>query len=286
MSPKHLISVVLTTYNRSDALAVVLRALQRQTDTDFEVVIADDGSQPAHRTRIREVAQGCPFPLAHVWHPDVGFTVARARNLGVAQSRGSYLILLDGDCVPDLDFIAQHRRLMQNGFLVNGSRCLLSKRLTQHVLDGAADIVGMTWLYWLREWRKGYASKLAPLLRAPDWGVRIEAGFRWHGIRSCNMGLWRADFERVNGFDSSFQGWGHEDADLVLRMFHAGIRRKNGFFATEVFHLWHDEASRNRASANEGTVRQRMQSDIVRAPLGLQECRAEEDFETVNFANW
>ena len=286
MSPKHLISVVLTTYNRSDALAVVLRALQRQTDTDFEVVIADDGSQPAHRTRIREVAQGCSFALAHVWHPDVGFTVARARNLGVAQSRGSYLILLDGDCVPDLDFIAQHRRLMQNGFLVNGSRCLLSKRLTQHVLDGAADIVGMTWLYWLREWRKGYASKIAPLLRAPDWGVRIEAGFRWHGIRSCNMGLWRADFERVNGFDSSFQGWGHEDADLVLRMFHAGVRRKNGFFATEVFHLWHDEASRNRASANEGTVRQRMQSDIVRAPLGLQECRAEEDFETVNFANW
>ncbi len=286
MSAKPLISVVLTTYNRSDALAVVLRALQRQTDTDFEVVIADDGSQPAHRTRIREVAQGCSFALAHVWHPDVGFTVARARNLGVAQSRGSYLVLLDGDCVPDLDFIAQHRRLMQNGFLVNGSRCLLSKRFTQHVLDGAVDVVGMTWVYWLQQWRKGYASKMSPLLRAPDWGVRIESDFRWHGIRSCNMGLWRADFERVNGFDSSFQGWGHEDADLVLRMFHAGIRRKNGFFATEVFHLWHDEASRNRASANEGTVRQRMDSDIVRAPLGLQECRAEEDFETVNFANW
>jgi len=286
MSAKPLISVVLTTYNRSDALAVVLRALQRQTDTDFEVVIADDGSQPAHRARIREVAQGCSFALAHVWHPDVGFTVARARNLGVAQSRGSYLILLDGDCVPDLDFIAQHRRLMQSGFLVNGSRCLLSQRFTQHVLDGAVDVVGMTWLYWLQQWRKGYASKISPLLRAPDWGVRIESDFRWHGIRSCNMGLWRADFERVNGFDSSFQGWGHEDADLVLRIFHAGIRRKNGFFATEVFHLWHDEASRNRASANEGTVRQRMQSDIVRAPLGLQECRAVEDFETVSFANW
>ena len=286
MSAKPLISVVLTTYNRSDALAIVLAALQRQTDIDFEVVIADDGSQPVHRARIREVAQGCSFALAHVWHPDVGFTVARARNLGVAQSRGSYLILLDGDCVPDLDFIAQHRRLMQSGFLVNGSRCLLSKRFTQHVLDGAVDVVGMTWVYWLQQWRKGYTSKISPLLRAPDWGVRIESDFRWHGIRSCNMGLWRADFERVNGFDSSFQGWGHEDADLVLRMFHAGIRRKNGFFATEVFHLWHDEASRNRASANEGTVRQRMHSDIVRAPLGLQECRVVEDFETVNFANW
>ena len=286
MSAKPLISVVLTTYNRSDALAVVLAALGRQTDTDFEVVIADDGSQPAHRVRIREVAQGCPFPLAHVWHPDVGFTVARARNLGVAQSRGSYLILLDGDCVPDLDFISQHRRLMQSGFLVNGSRCLLSQRFTQHGLDGAVDVVGKSWAYWLQQWRKRDASKIAPLFRAPDLGVRIESDFRWHGIRSCNMGLWRSDFEHVNGFDSSFQGWGHEDADLVLRMFHAGVRRKNGFFATEVFHLWHDEASRDRASANEGTVRQRMQSDIVRAPLGFQECRAVEDFETVTFANW
>jgi GT2 family glycosyltransferase len=286
MSAKHLISVVLTTYNRSDALVVVLAALQRQTDKDFEVVIADDGSQPAHRARIREVAQGCSFALAHVWHPDVGFTVARARNLGVAQSRGSYLILLDGDCVPDADFIAQHRRLMQSGFLVNGSRCLLSQRFTQHVLDGSVDVVGKSWAYWLQQWGKGYASKITPLLRAPDMGVRVESDFRWHGIRSCNMGLWRLDFERVNGFDSSFRGWGHEDADLVLRMFHAGIRRKNGFFATEVFHLWHDEASRDRASANELTVQQRMHGDIVRAPLGLQECRSVEDFETWIFTNW
>ena len=286
MSAKPLISVVLTTYNRSDALAVVLRALRQQTDTNFEVVIADDGSHPAHRARIQEVAHGCNFAVAHVWHPDVGFTVARARNLGVTQSRGTYLILLDGDCVPDVDFIAQHRRLMQSGFLVNGSRCLLSQRFTQHVLDGSVDVLGKSWAYWLQRWRKGDASKIAPLIRAPDLGIRVESDFRWHGIRSCNMGLWREDFERINGFDSSFQGWGHEDADLVLRMFHAGIRRKNGFFATEVFHLWHDEASRDRASVNEVTVQQRMRSDIVRAPLGLQECRAVEDFEVVTFANW
>jgi len=286
MSAKPLISVVLTTYNRSDALAVVLAALQRQTDKDFEVVIADDGSQPAHRARIRETANRCSFALAYVWHPDVGFTVARARNLGVAQSRGSYLILLDGDCVPDVDFIAQHRRLMQTGFLVNGSRCLLSPDFTQRVLSGSVDIVGRSWQYWLQQWRTGYASKIAPRLRVPDVGMRIESDFRWHGIRSCNMGLWRSDFEVVNGFDSSFQGWGHEDADLVLRMFHAGIRRKNGFFATEVFHLWHEEASRNRASANEVTVQQRMHSGIVRAPLGLQECRAVEDFETWTCTNW
>jgi len=286
MSAKPFISVVLTTYNRSDALAVVLRALERQTDRDFEIVIADDGSQAGHRSHVQAAAQAARLPVAHVWHPDVGFTVARARNLGVAQSRGSYLIFLDGDCVPDRDFISQHRRLMQSGFLVNGSRCLLSAHFTQQVLVGSADIVGMSWRYWLHKWAKGWSSKIAPGLRAPDVGLRVESNFRWRGIRSCNMGVWRADFERINGFDSSFQGWGHEDADLVLRMFHAGVRRKNGFFATEVFHLWHEEASRNRASGNESTVRQRMQSEIVRAPLGFQECRAVEDFEIVTFANW
>lgn len=286
MPAQPLISVVLTTYNRSEAVAVVLSALQQQTDTNFEVVIADDGSRPEHRARIAEAAAGCRFPLAHVWHPDVGFTVSRARNLGVAQARGSYLVLLDGDCVPDVDFIAQHRRLMQSACLVNGSRCLLSKRFTQQVIAGSASIVGKRCSYWLQRWQAGDASKIAPILRMPDFQFRLESGFRWRGIRSCNMGLWRADFEQVNGFDTSFQGWGHEDADLVLRLFHAGVRRKNGFFATEVFHLWHDEASRDRASANEGTVRARMRNGMVRAEQGLSECRTVSDFETVTFANW
>ena len=286
MRDKPLISVVLTTYNRSETVAVVLSALQRQTDTDFEVVIADDGSTEAHRTQIRQAGMSCPFPLAHVWHPDVGFTVSRARNLGVAQARGSYLVLLDGDCVPDTDFIAQHRRLMQSGFLVNGSRCLLSPEFTQDVISGVASIVGKPWTYWLQQWRAGRSSKIAPFLRIPDVGLRREQGFRWRGIRSCNMGVWRADFERVNGFDTAFQGWGHEDADLVLRLFHAGVRRKNGFFATEVFHLWHHEASRDRASANEDTVRQRIQSGLVRVEQGLDTSRSVADFETWTFANW
>jgi GT2 family glycosyltransferase len=146
--------------------------------------------------------------------------------------------------------------------------------------------VGKPWAYWLQQWRAGRSSKIAPFLRIPDVGLRREKGFRWRGIRSCNMGVWRADFERVNGFDTAFQGWGHEDADLVLRLFHAGVGRKNGFFATEVFHLWHDEASRARASANEDTVRQRIRSGLVRVEQGLDTSRSVADFETWTFANW
>src|SRR6185312_8228724 len=42
-----LISVIVTTYNREDALDAVLRSLAHQSDADFEVIVADDGSGPA-----------------------------------------------------------------------------------------------------------------------------------------------------------------------------------------------------------------------------------------------
>ena len=79
-----LISVVITTYNRSEALVPGLAALAAQEDKDFEVVIADDGSTQAHQDAIQAAAHTLHLPLTHVWHPDVGFTASRVRNLGVA----------------------------------------------------------------------------------------------------------------------------------------------------------------------------------------------------------
>jgi glycosyltransferase involved in cell wall biosynthesis len=92
-----LISVVITTYNRSDALLPVLAALAAQDDRAFEVIIADDGSTQAHQDAIQAAAKRLALPLTHVWHPDVGFTAARVRNLGVAATAGSYVVMLDGD---------------------------------------------------------------------------------------------------------------------------------------------------------------------------------------------
>ncbi|HSH91690.1 MAG TPA: galactosyltransferase-related protein, partial [Ramlibacter sp.] len=80
--------------------------------------------------------------------------------------------------------------------------------------------------------------------------------------------------EAVNGFDESFSGWGHEDADLVLRLHHLGAKRKNGFLATEVFHLWHGENSRANEGVNRERVVQRMHGGMVRAERGLGELAA------------
>lgn len=69
-------------------------------------------------------------------------------------------------------------------------------------------------------------------------------------IRGCNWGIWRNDLKQVGGFNEKIVGWGHEDADLAIRMMKAGVKFKSGSFATAVLHLWHKEASRNNAKHN------------------------------------
>jgi len=268
-----LISIVITTYNRSDALALVIQGLAAQTDRNFEVVIADDGSTADHQLAIGAACQHFGLQAVHMWHPDVGFTASRARNRGVSLSRGDYLIFLDGDCVPERDFVQRHRSLMQPVCFVNGSRVLLSQRLTDAALHGHEPVVGLSAARWLSHWAHSDASKLTGLMRLPDGKYRIQRDFMWRGIRSCNMAVWRADFEAVNGFDESFVGWGHEDADFVLRLHNHGVMRKNGFCATEVYHLWHREASRSTESVNAQRVRDRILTGTVLPDSGFAQSR-------------
>lgn len=281
MDVPDLVSVVVTTYNRSDALAAVLAGLSRQTDLRFEVIVADDGSNATHRQRLLASPQALRLAqnvtVTHVWHPDVGFTAAKARNRGVACSLGNYLVFLDGDCVPEIDFVAQHRRLAQVGYFVNGSRILLSPRWTQLCVEGVEPISGRSKAYWLQRWWQKDANRPIGVLRLADGAYRVKRNFSWKGIRSCNMAVWRSDFERVDGFDESFVGWGHEDADFVLRLHHAGVLRKNGFCATEVFHLWHQEASRYQESQNAQRVMLRSRGNLVRAELGYGQKRVGDD---------
>ena len=265
------ISFIVLTYNRVDALIPVLRSLAAQCGSAHEVLIADDGSRP---DQVDFLVKNCPrfnCQVRHVWEPDTGFTAARSRNLAARQATGTYLVFLDGDCVPNRHFVAQHTRLASNGFFVNGSRVLLSAALSRQATDLAVDLPGASNWFWLFARLRGDCNKLLHLAGWPLSVFRVQQGFRWRGIRSCNFGVWRKDFIAVNGFDETFQGWGHEDADLVLRLDHLGVRRINGFFATEVFHLWHAENKRNQESSNRERVVQRMASGLVQAQVGLKQ---------------
>lgn len=268
---------VVLTYNRPDALLAVLRALAPQCGPGHVVVIADDGSRPEHVRALRKGLPRFACPVRHVWHPDVGFTAARARNLGAARAEADYLVFLDGDCVPNPHFVRQHERLAAPRHFVNGSRVLLSEELTRAVVDGKMDLSRLGGLAWLRLRMGGDVNKLTHLVQWAGAPFRVEGQFRWKGIRSCNFALAWRDFEAVNGFDETFSGWGHEDADLVLRLHHQGLARKNGFLGTEVYHLWHRENSRAEEGVNRQRVETRRASGITRAEAGLAEaiCRTD-----------
>jgi glycosyltransferase involved in cell wall biosynthesis len=266
-----MISVVVTTYNRPDALQAVLKGCFRQTDTNFEIIVADDGSGEATRDCVAALRASAPVPLQHVWQPDEGYRLAMARNRGILAASGDYILVLDGDCIPRRNYIEQHRKLARPGFLVTGSRVLLSQDATARVLAGTLDMqtAGLVELARLR--RRGAINKLAQLLfTLPDVG-RERRRFSYRRIKGCNMGIWRADLERVNGFDESFRGWGHEDADVVVRLFNAGVMRKDGAFATEVLHLWHREERRDQATSNRQIVIDRKASGATQAARGLRE---------------
>jgi len=264
---------VVLTYNRSPALLAVLRALAPQCGASHEVLIADDGSRPDHVDALRAELPRFDCPVRHVWHPDTGFTAARARNLAAARSDADYLVFLDGDCVPGLRFVQMHERLAEPGHFLNGSRVLLSEQLSLLAEAGKLELAALTPAQWLRLRFSADVNKLSHLLAWPRAPLRTERRFRWKGIRSCNFGVWRRDFEDVNGFDETFSGWGHEDADLVLRLHNRGLARKNGFCATEVFHLWHRENSRAAEDPNRRRVLSRMESGIIRAEAGLDGAR-------------
>lgn len=268
---------VVLTYNRCDALLAVLRGLAAQCGPDNEVVIADDGSRPDQVSALRWGLPRFDCPVRHVWHPDVGFTASRARNLGALHARADYLVFLDGDCVPNRRFVAMHARLATPGAFVNGSRILLGETLTARVLAGQVDLAALQWADWLRLRVRGEVNKLTHLLPWPTAPGRRQARFRWKGIRSCNLGVWYRDLQAANGFDQTFSGWGHEDADLVLRLHNLGCVRKNGFLATEVFHLAHAETSRLHEASNRDRVLARMQNQCTRAEVGLEQAHAAAD---------
>ena len=269
------ISVVITTYNRPDALTAVVEACFLQDDKNFEIIIADDGSGANTRDCIDALRARAPVPLKHVWQPDEGFRAAMARNRGTLAANGDYIIFLDGDCIPQRDFIARHRALAQPGFLVSGSRILLSQRFTEQVLAEHIDVPALGLFDKLRYRLRGDMNKVLQLmLRWPDLG-RVRRKFSWRRIKSCNLAVWRADLENVNGFDESFVGWGHEDSDLVVRLFHAGVLRKDGALATEVLHLWHREARRDEESSNRKVVLQRAADKTTQAARGLREHQGE-----------
>lgn len=256
-------SLLVTTFNRPDALACVLASIERQSELPDEIIIADDGSGPDTRDQIARSRERIPREIQHAWQPHGGPRVGRARNLGILMATGEYLVQIDGDMVLHPEFIADHRRAAQPGYWVQGTRILVDETRTRGLIAEGPRTLG-PFAAGLGFKRRAYAMRL------PRTGALLRHGANsLVAIKGCNQGFWRADLERINGYNEDMIGWGSEDKELAVRLTHAGVRHSTLIFGGIAYHLHHPPAPRDRRAVNETILRETLRQRLIRCPVGL-----------------
>lgn len=262
------LSVVVSTYEWPEALDAVLFGLSEQTDADFDLVVADDGSGQATADVVERWREAFGERLRHVRQEDEGFRLARVKNLGAAAARGAYLVMIDGDAVPRRGFVAAMRAAAVPGWFVAGKRLELDRELSERVLAERLPVHRWSLTRWARE--RAHASPLASLTprdrRRP--GREGLPEFVPHGNRyGVLLGIWRADFERANGFDMRYEQWGEEDVDLAVRLQRLGSRCGWPGPQGTLLHLWHETRKGERPNA--ALLEETRASDRVEAVRGF-----------------
>lgn len=268
-----LISIIVPTYNRPDALTAVLEGYLAQTDPNFEVIIADDGSKEETRDLVRFYMSKPGFSVSHVWQEDQGYRLAAVRNRAIAASRADYIIFTDGDCIPLPDFVQQHRLLAEQGWFLAGKRILFSEAFTKRVLSDHIPVHEWNVWQWLGARLQRNINRWLLFLRLPVSGLmRKFWAKRWQSAMTCNLSAWRSDLLRVNGVDETFTGWGREDSDLVIRLIHAGVGRKSARFGVPpVLHLCHKQVDRSSLVENSKLLKDSINSKRSYAMLGVNQ---------------
>jgi len=261
------LAVVISTYNQPDFLRLTLEGYRQQTDTDFCIYIADDGSSSETKQLVQTIQADFPVPIHHLWQADDGFRKARIHNRVISKISESHTLLTDGDCIPLPGLVAAHRRFAGNDYFISGSRVLLSRPCTERLCSLPYFETARSKLWWFRQRLSGNINRLLPLLlptALSNPSVQLE------GIRGCHLSCATEALLRINGFDESFEGWGREDSDLTARLLHAGFKRRN-LRGLPVLHLWHRESSRQHLAENDTMLQACLNEQRIEAKCGLEQ---------------
>lgn len=265
-----MISLIIAVYNNPRWLRLILDALRMQTEPDFEVLIADDGSGEETRALIESYKQMYPeLRIKHCWHEDKGWRKNIALNNAVRNSEGEYLVFIDGDCIPHPRFVEDHKRLRRKGYVMGGRRVETDVPLNAMIESWETLPKGYFRKSRLKILKSIFRQKLGSTLsqlrrtwRFPFIGGK-PLGVKSQGILGANFGIYKEDLESVNGFDERYLDAGTgEDCDLDVRLENAGIyhlkashyalmlhrHHKRLFWGSEVNARLFEEAKANRTT--------------------------------------
>lgn len=259
------LSLVITTYERPDALGAVLASVAAQSQLPDEVIVADDGSGASTAAMIRQWSQRLGVPLRHCRQEKRGFRLTRLRNMAILAAAGDYLVFIDGDMLLHRHFIADHHLLARPGCYTQGVRILLDEPATARLLTDPSRPIGF--------WSPGSGGlRRLYMLRSAWLSQRLRRmGNRLIAIKGCNQAFWRSDLQRVNGFEECIEGWGPEDKELCARLQHAGVQRQSLLAGGIAFHLHHPAASRQALEHNQALYARTLSERRLRSERGLDE---------------
>ncbi len=240
------ISIIIAVYNNTSWLKMIFNMLQQQTYKAFEVVIADDGSSQESVHAIEQMIKEVSFPVQHVWHEDNGWQKDIILNKAVVASKGEYLVFLDGDCIPDNNFVKDHYDLRRQGIVIGGRRVQLPQKLSdtltpELVANGILNRKSLNLLF-CKERHSENVLRIPLRIRNILGICKPKKG----GLLGCNFGIYKSDLLKVNGFDERFLAPATgEDTDLEARLARVGIPVYRHSFICRVYHRKHKRVERD-----------------------------------------
>lgn len=240
------ISIIISTYNAVDWLKKTLAGYEVQTFSNFEIVIADDGSTEETKDAIIEFKTQSQIPVTHVWHEDRGFRKTIILNKALMECKGEYIIVSDGDCIPRKDFVEVHNNRKEKGHFLSGGYFKLPLDISKKITFEDVYKQNCFKTEWLKENGLPSSVKTGKLtstgLKAAFLNLITPTNASWNGHNSSG---WKSDILKVNGFDERMQ-YGGEDRELGERLVNAGIKPKQIRYSAICVHLDHSRGYVNK----------------------------------------
>jgi len=245
---KFVASVIITTYNKPEFLRLVLFSYTLQSVKDFEILIADDGSNKETKDVIDTFFKTTHLNIKHIWHEDDGFQKTKILNKAIIEATSDYLIFTDDDCIARKDFVETHLNLRKPNYALSGGYFKLTEAISKIITKAIIASEKCFESSWLLENGQPKSFKLNKLtkstFKAKVLNTITPTKATFDGM---NVSCWKPLILKVNGFDERMQ-YGGLDREIGERLMNLGVKFRQIRYSAICLHLHHERPYKNEAS--------------------------------------
>lgn len=223
------VSVIVLTFNRTKTLSKTLAGIvsQNYPINQIEVIVTDDGGTEDTLKVIKEFSSY--INIKYVWHKDIGFTPAIARNNAIKLAANDLIILLDVDMFPSKNLVSSYVRyakILSKSMLVGPRKYIDINNINYTDILKDVDIENK----FLEIVTNNDVANRIKGMKSIDWRLEIfektenlkKEPTPFRCVASGNLAFSKAIFNKLGGFDERFNSWGYEDTELGFRFFNDG----------------------------------------------------------------